>query len=68
MEGNMATIADDLTLHGVTKPVVLKARLVGSGMDPLMKSFIVGFEATGDFNRSDFDVKQYVPLEFAATG
>ena len=57
-----ATIVGDFTLHGVTKPVTLKARLVGSGVDPLDKTFTVGFEASGTIARSDFGVKQYLPL------
>lgn len=57
-----ATVVGDLTLHGVTKPVTLKVRLVGSGNDPILKAFAVGFEATGDINRSDFGIKQYLPL------
>ena len=57
-----ATIVGDFTLHGVTKPVTLKARLVGSGVDPLDKTFTVGFEASGTIERSDFGVKQYLPL------
>ena len=57
-----ATVAGDLTLHGVSKPVTLKARLVGSGTNPLDKSFTVGFEATGAIKRSDFGIKQYLPL------
>jgi len=57
-----ATIAGDLTLHGVTRPIILKARLIGSGNDPIRKAFTVGFEATGDINRGDFGIKQYLPL------
>jgi polyisoprenoid-binding protein YceI len=57
-----AIIVGALTLHGVTKPVTLKARLIGSGTDPILKAFEVGFEATGDINRSDFGIKQYLPL------
>jgi polyisoprenoid-binding protein YceI len=59
---NSATITGDLTLHGVTKPITLKARLIGSGTNPLDKSFNVGFEAVGTIKRSDFGIKQYVPL------
>ena len=57
-----AAILGDLTLHGVTKPVTLNARLIGSGTNPLDKSFTVGFEATGTIKRSDFGIKQYLPL------
>ncbi|WP_395372352.1 YceI family protein [Komagataeibacter diospyri] len=59
---NTADITGNLTLHGVTRPVTLKARLVGSGTNPLDKMFTVGFEATGTIVRSQFGVKQYVPL------
>jgi len=59
---NTANITGNLTLHGVTKPVTLKARLIGSGTNPLDKMFTVGFEATGTIVRSQFGVKQYVPL------
>ena len=57
-----ATIVGELTLHGVTKPVTLKAHLVGSGTNPLDKAVTVGFEATGMIKRSDFGITQYLPL------
>ena len=57
-----ADIAGTLTLHGVTQPVILKAHLVGSGTNPLDKSVTVGFEAIGTIKRSEFGIKQYVPL------
>ena len=57
-----ADIAGTLTLHGVSRPEVLKARFVGAGVNPLDKHYTVGFEATGAIQRSDFGVKTYVPL------
>lgn len=57
-----ATIAGNLTLHGVTRPVILQARFVGAGVNPLDKSETIGFSATGTIKRSAFGVKQYVPL------
>jgi polyisoprenoid-binding protein YceI len=57
-----ATIIGDLTLHGITEPVTLKARFVGAGINPLDKSFTVGFEATGTIKRGDFGIKEYLPL------
>ena len=57
-----ATIAGNFTLHGVTKPLTLHAKFVGAGINPLDKAFTAGFEATGTIKRSDFGVKQYVPL------
>ena len=57
-----AKVAGDLTLHGVTKPVVLTVKYVNAGTNPLDKTYITGFEATGKIKRSDFGVKTYVPL------
>jgi polyisoprenoid-binding protein YceI len=57
-----ATITGDLTLHGVTKPVTLKARFIGAGVNPLDKAFTTGFEATGAIKRGDFGIKTYLPL------
>ena len=62
ISADSAEIVGNFTLHGVTKPVTLKAHLVGSGTNPLDKSFTVGFEATGTIKRGDFDIKQYLPL------
>jgi polyisoprenoid-binding protein YceI len=59
---NTANVAGDLTLHGVTRPIVLKATLVGAGIDPLDKAYTVGFQVTGELSRSDFGVKAFVPL------
>ena len=57
-----ATIVGDFTLHGVTKRVTLQAHLVGSGVNPLDKLFTVGFKAIGTIERSEFGVKQDLPL------
>jgi polyisoprenoid-binding protein YceI len=57
-----ASIAGDLTFHGVTRPVTLAARFHGAGVNPLDKAYTVGFDATTTIHRSDFGVKTYVPL------
>jgi polyisoprenoid-binding protein YceI len=57
-----ANITGDLTLHGVTKPVILHAVFNGAGTNPLSKQYTVGFNATGEIKRSDFGVKTYLPL------
>jgi polyisoprenoid-binding protein YceI len=57
-----ATITGKFTLHGVTKQVTLKARLIGSGTNPMDKTYNVGFDAIGKIRRSDFGIKQYLPL------
>jgi polyisoprenoid-binding protein YceI len=57
-----ATVVGKLTLHGVTKQVTLQTRLVGSGTNPMDKTFNVGFEALGTIRRSDFGINQFLPL------
>ena len=57
-----AKVTGDLTLHGVTRPVTLDVHFVGAGVNPLDKAYTVGFRATGEISRSEFDVKTYVPL------
>jgi len=59
---NTADIHGNLTLHGVTKPVVLHAAYnggwAGMAMDPQAR---IGFSATTVFNRSDFGVSMGIP-------
>jgi len=56
-----ATITGSLTLHGVTKPVVLHAHLLGAGVNPIDKMYTVGFQASGTIKRTDFGVSMYAP-------
>ena len=60
--GGIATIDGDLTLHGVTRPILLRATLVGAGVNPLDHRYTVGFNLVGTIRRSDFGVRLYVPL------
>lgn len=59
--GNKYKITGDLTVHGVTKPVVLDATLNKSGVHPMMKVQTVGFDATATVKRLDFGMGAYVP-------
>jgi polyisoprenoid-binding protein YceI len=59
---NTADLTGDLTLHGVTKPVTLKATFNGgykpNAMDPGGR---IGFSAHGVFKRSDFGITYGIP-------
>ncbi|GAN97662.1 hypothetical protein Geu3261_0222_032 [Komagataeibacter europaeus NBRC 3261] len=57
-----ATITGNLTLHGVTRPVVLHARYIGAGVNPLDKVYTVGFSATAGIRRGDFGIRAYLPM------
>lgn len=57
-----AKVTGDLTLLGVTKPVVLDVVLNAEIEHPMTKKPAVGFSATGTFKRSDFGMMKYVPM------
>ncbi|MDH2566079.1 YceI family protein [Acinetobacter baumannii] len=54
-------ITGDLTVKGITKPVVLDAVLNKQGEHPMAKVPAIGFNVTTSFNRSDFGLGNYVP-------
>lgn len=54
-------ITGDLTVKGVTKPVVLHAVLNKQGEHPMAKVPAIGFNATTSFDRSAFGIGNYVP-------
>jgi polyisoprenoid-binding protein YceI len=56
-----ADIAGELTLHGVTKPVVVHAVFNQGGVNPLDKKYSLGFAGAAEIVRSDFGIKSYVP-------
>ncbi len=49
-------VAGDMTLHGITRPVVFEVTIIQAGMHPMRKVPAVGFEATTTFKRSEFGV------------
>ncbi|MGH6781709.1 MAG: YceI family protein [Sphingomonadaceae bacterium] len=59
---NTAKVTGNLTMHGVTKPVVLDATFNAAGANPLSKTFTTGFHVQGMIRRSDFGVDKYVLL------
>ncbi|TCV92145.1 polyisoprenoid-binding protein YceI [Luteibacter rhizovicinus] len=54
-------VTGDLTIHGVTKPVVLAVTVNKVGEHPMLKAPAAGFDATATIKRSDFGVGAYVP-------
>lgn len=66
---NAMRITGDLTLHGVTKPVVLEATFNG-GYDghPMDPNARIGFSAHGAFNRSDFGITYGIPAPGTTMG
>jgi polyisoprenoid-binding protein YceI len=62
--GMKAKITGNLTLNGVTKPVVLDAEFAGAGKAPPMMGGKenVGFHAKTTIKRSDFGVMMGIPI------
>ena len=54
-------VSGDLTLRGVTKPVVLDATLNKIGINPRNHLPSIGFAATTSLKRSDFGLGRFVP-------
>lgn len=54
-------ISGNLTVKGITKPVVLDATLNKQGTHPMTKAPSIGFNATTSFSRSAFGIANYVP-------
>jgi polyisoprenoid-binding protein YceI len=56
------TLAGDLTIRGVTRPVTLEVESNGEGKDPWGNTRL-GFTATGTINRTDYGLKWNQALE-----
>lgn len=62
MDGdNEARVTGDLTLNGVTKPVVLEVDLNKSATNPITGKPAVGFAIEGKIRRSDFGLGAFIP-------
>lgn len=57
-----ADVAGDLTLHGVTKPVVFQATFNQAGVNPVDKVYSLGFDGKAVIKRSEFGITTYAPL------
>lgn len=55
-------VTGNLTMNGVTKPVVLDVKFYGGIIHPMGKGHDLGFSATTTIKRSDFGVMEYIPM------
>ena len=55
------TISGELTVHGVTRPIVLNAHVNKIGDNPMGKGPSAGFDAETTLKRSEFGVGKLVP-------
>jgi polyisoprenoid-binding protein YceI len=54
-------VTGDLTIKGITKPVVLDVTINKTGVQPLAKREAAGFSATTTVKRTDFGLGLYAP-------
>jgi polyisoprenoid-binding protein YceI len=61
VKGKMYKVTGDLTMHGVTKPVVFDAMLNGTTIHPMNKKNVAGFTFMATIKRSDFGIGASMP-------
>lgn len=54
-------VSGDLTIHGVTKPVILDVTINKIGMHPMAQRAAAGFDASTTIKRTDFGISKYAP-------
>jgi len=57
-----ADVTGNLTLHGVTHPLVLHVKLNKAAPSPFGQQPTLGFTATGSLKRSDYGMTQLLPI------
>jgi polyisoprenoid-binding protein YceI len=60
-QGVIYQVTGNLTMHGVTKSIVLPVQLIGQGPDPSGREFHAGFMTQVTLNRSDFGMTNLLP-------
>lgn len=58
----VSEVDGNLTMHGVTKPVVLKVNSFKCIMHPMLKKEVCGADASADINRADFGIDYAVKM------
>lgn len=54
-------VSGDLTIHGVTKPVILDVTINKIGTHPMAQRAAAGFDASTTIKRTDFGISKYAP-------
>jgi polyisoprenoid-binding protein YceI len=62
MDEKTGKVTGDLTVHGVTKPVILDVTLNFSGIQPMSKKQTLGIGAATNVKRTDFGISAAAPV------
>lgn len=62
IDADSAEIAGNLTLRGVTKPIVIIADFNQAGINPVDQKYTVGFDGHARIKRSDFGINYGLPV------
>jgi len=60
--GNTGIASGQLTLRGVTNPITFDVEFLAGITNPLTRKYTVGFEARGEFKRSDFGIDKLLSV------
>ncbi|MGB3738622.1 MAG: YceI family protein [Pontixanthobacter sp.] len=61
-DGVSAMIRGNLTMNGMTRPVMIDTRFTGAGANPRSEVQTIGFEGTTTISRSAFGIDYAVPM------
>lgn len=62
VDADSAEIAGNLTLRGVTRPILILADFNQAGVNPVDKQYSLGFDGHARIKRSDFGINYGVPV------
>lgn len=62
VDRDTAKISGNLTLRGVTRPIVIEADFNQAGINPADKQYSIGFDGDAKIKRSDFGINYGLPL------
>ena len=63
LDVNRARVTGDLTIHGVTRQIILDAEFAGPVKDPFGDGITMGFTTSATINREDFGITWNQPME-----
>lgn len=59
---DLLMVTGNLTMHGITKSIVLPVEILGLGVHPMSKAPVAGFAAEMTLKRSDFGVNSWTDM------